>query len=544
MLALAPHILCALLAPQTGPIHPGGTWETYYNFSGNRKTFGRSIANIGDIDKDGYGEIAISAPGFSAGTSASGNIFVFSAKTGDLLYSTISMSGYIGSTIIPMGDIDADGFPDFMVNAPFYHVADLGLVRLYSGRDGSIIRDHVGTGGFYSSWIANLQDLNGDGIAEYAVSAILEYNPPSHYGAVYVYDGKTGAQKYKLTSPSSWRNIFGTFVASLGDYDLDGVPDIGVAHTVTNILIYSGRTGQYLTSLSDSEWSLHNEFINAGDVDGDGFDDLAIGSLNHPATQGIRARFRIYSVVTGETLLSTIAPRQEKLWFGTGPTKVGDINRDGVQDFMFGNITDSHNWTVDPEIGAAYIFSGLDGEILGRFEGTRAYDWYGFDCATMGDLNNDGIPEVAVSGPFAEFGDGLVQIWSLKPFLSANRYKLSAQLGGTVDFEIDFPQTEAKESFAILASTERLGSFDLYGLEVPIPETWLTRFMLSGGRPTGFLNAKGPLDSRGDALATYTAAPGTLLPLLGKYLSLTAVSFSPPMDTREASVPIWIYVHP
>src|SRR5262245_52956838 len=166
--------------------------------SGN---FGVPVENVGDLDGDGAEEVLIGAPAWGGNT---GKVRILSGMG---LTEVHSYAGWhtgqlFGNRAAGGGDVDGDGFPDFIIGAQYTYYPptaayNAGVARVYSGSTGSLIREHASPWADYwrGQSVEILGDTNGDGHAEYVVvdafvsTSLLTANNGS---AFRVYDGATG----------------------------------------------------------------------------------------------------------------------------------------------------------------------------------------------------------------------------------------------------------------------------------------------------------------------------------------------------------------
>jgi hypothetical protein len=165
--------------------------------------FGASLAGAGDLDGDGRADYVIAAPtGFTPSDLPEecrvGHVFVYSGESGVLLFD-LEHPG-TGYTLDGGMDATGDGVPDILVGSDHQGLV-LGA-RLYSGKDGSIVREIEGDifREYIGANVALLDDMDGDGCAELAVA-----NHPTgccvpRSGEVIIYSGKTGARLHSLRS--------------------------------------------------------------------------------------------------------------------------------------------------------------------------------------------------------------------------------------------------------------------------------------------------------------------------------------------------------
>ena len=134
----------------------------------------------------------------------------------------------------------------------------------------------------------------------------------------------------------------------------------------------------------------------AGDYNNDGFDDLIIGrAIDSPGGLNHAGSAIIMSGKDGSTLHQwdgTVASDQ----LGSGVANVGDIDQDGVDDFLIGARGASGNIYAS---GIAYLYSGASNVLLYQLEGEEAGSWFGGYVTGGSDFDSDGIPDLLISSP-------------------------------------------------------------------------------------------------------------------------------------------------
>ena len=146
-----------------------------HEWSGESKgdQFGWEATRLGDLDADGVSDVIVSAPFLQIGGTQVGRIYLYSAKTGDLIREhTGGEAAQLGMGIAPAGDVDGDGQPDYMAGAPGAKQSR-GSATVWSGRTGTEILSASGEtdGDRFGENVWSLGDVNDDGHGDIAVAA-------------------------------------------------------------------------------------------------------------------------------------------------------------------------------------------------------------------------------------------------------------------------------------------------------------------------------------------------------------------------------------
>ena len=313
------------------------------------RRLGFGVTGGGDLDADGTPDYVLGGPAIMGGA---GLVRAHSGRTHAELWTFSGVPrDLLGFDVGIAGDVDRDGHDDVIAGAPNATAAGLpgaGRVFVLSGRDGSILWSRDGTQAFGSlgTGVSGLRDLDGDGVPEQASGAAGDVRaghgkPQFRGGLAYVHDGATGRVLSTL-KPSGTAFSFGLFfVHDAGDVDADGTGDVLVGD-VTDLrqaiagraYVYSGATGQRLRTINgDDAGEGLGIGRGAGDLDGDGHDDLLLGAwLN--STAGFQAgQALLVSGRNGRTLRTfTATGVLEQIGFDTVP--LGDVTADGLPDFL------------------------------------------------------------------------------------------------------------------------------------------------------------------------------------------------------------------
>ena len=133
-----------------------------------------------------------------------------------------------------------------------------------------------------------------------------------------------------------------------------------------------------------------------GDVNGDGHDDIVVGAPGvGTGSMDWTGAAIVYSGLTGTTLL-TIGGEASMDFFGFSVAGPGDLNGDGIPDIVVGAYRCDAG-AVDA--GRVSAYSGSDGALLYQVNGDAAGDKLGHDLASLGDVNGDGVSDIAIGVP-------------------------------------------------------------------------------------------------------------------------------------------------
>jgi hypothetical protein len=391
---------------------------------------GSSIAPAGDFDGDGAADVLVGAPQESGGA-----VHVVSGTDGrDLsVYYGTQSGARLGSSVASLGDLDGDGADDYAFGAPYHHelVTLSGFVTVVSGASGATVHTLIGSGvqNRFGYALANIGDVDADGVDDLAVGAPYDDTSDTNGGRVHVFSMASGNQLFEVGG-SSGGQLFGSSVSGVDDVDGDSVPDvvvgaIGNGNGAGLVRVLSGASGNMLLQIGNASagdelgWAV----AGLGDVDGDGRGDIAVGEPGVDGSLDDEGRVRAFSGASGQPLW-TFSGSNSNARLGVSLARIGDQDCDGVGDLAIGGGDDGSG------SGYARVVSGVDGATLSTCTAGIPAHPGGFtygamvSVAAIGDADGDGRDEVGVGNPLGgTSGGGHVKVFTLNPrFLRPDNY--------------------------------------------------------------------------------------------------------------------------
>jgi hypothetical protein len=380
-----------------------------------RDLSGFAVSRAGDVNGDGFDDVLIGAPQAMASALNSGaSYLVFGSSAGfaanfglanlngtnGVRFDGVAQYNFSGAAVSTAGDINGDGFDDFIIGADrttlrgyatgssyvvFGTAAGMGAHVNLATLDGSHGFRVDGVVGMDMSGcaVAAAGDINGDGIDDLVIGAYDANLNGVNVGAAYVVFGSHAARPAQL-----------------------------------NLEILDGSNGFRLDGVANSDFT--GASVNsAGDINGDGVSDILIGAPNADANgANAGAAFVVFGSASGFASHIELNSLDGHNGFrldgvaagdasGRAVAAVGDINGDGFADFVIG----APGADVSGQnVGASYVVFGgpgtfpaqtnlgqLDGSNGFRIDGVAANDGSGGAVSGVGDLNGDGYDDIVIA---------------------------------------------------------------------------------------------------------------------------------------------------
>jgi hypothetical protein len=395
--------------------------------------YGNSAKTAGDVNNDGFDDLVVGAVGYDDIELNEGAAYLYfgsldgPAESHDWMIQGGERFALAGRSVASAGDVNGDGYDDVIVGVE--GLGDAGGAWVFHGSstgpslvpDWEVLSDSAGGARFGSS-VASAGDVNGDGYDDVVVGApnYFEVGHPHDEGRAFVYYGsENGLSPHPdwVTAGGQANSYYGVSVDAAGDVNGDGFDDVIVsASQYDNGETDEGRAYVYLGSTSglslEPAWVFENNEVRAclggavstaGDVNNDGYDDVLVGQAHNQCwdypSSTIGRAYGFYGSASGLQDVPdwVVEMTQTGSMFGTRLATAGDVNGDGYDDVVVG-APYFDNSQLDQ--GAAFLYlgssAGLSPESAWMIEGDQVEARLGNAVAMAGHVDGDDVTEVIV----------------------------------------------------------------------------------------------------------------------------------------------------
>lgn len=427
---------------------------------------GTAVAEVGDVNGDGYPDFLIGAPYNDDGGLDAGKAYLmlsgpygwtrdFPLADADASFTGEAAGDAAGIAFAGSGDLDGDGFDDLLISAPYNDASydDAGKIYVVFGAvsgwsqntdlassQTQILGESEGDNA--GSCLDVASDVTGNGYCDLLIGARSNSENGDLSGKVYLLFGEAGASWPASVDLGTGEASFvgetahvsaGGSCAGIGDINGDGFGDIAIgassyATGAGKVYVVHGRstgwTESQSLSTSDSSFIGEAAYDNAGrwvagpgDLDSDGYSELLVGApVNaEPGSMGAGQLYIERGTAAGWTQNQNLANSDASLYpppssgrQGWSAEGVGDYNGDGKDDIAVGAPNHLYggtgNGTVNIFLGGAIVWR-MDGPAangLVQFNGEVLADGAGYSVSGAGDVDGDGADEILIGAPYSD----------------------------------------------------------------------------------------------------------------------------------------------
>jgi len=417
----------------------------------------------------------------------------------------------LGNAVASAGDFNADGYDDYLVGVIYAGGSGTGEAYLFFGGPGSDdVADLIFTGGAanegFGCSVAKAGDYDGDGYADIVIGARGSDAAGPNRGRAYIYCGGPSADNVAdfILDGATDNELLGGCVAPAGDVNGDTFDDLVIGAEYCDVMgtdaggayvFFGGPSADVtadmvLNGATDGD-RFGGSVSSAGDINGDGFDDLVIGAARANPFEANQGRVYVYFGGSDPDEVADMVMTGEALgdFFGYSVSSIASLNGYDYPALIVGAPycdADGSN------SGRVYIYHGGPGADTvpdAVWDGESQLDTFGWSVAGLGDVNGDGLDDIVVgahgdgeSGRAYVFyggrwGDGCADL-VLTGAVAGEEFGTSVGAAGDVDgdgFRDILVGAPENDEAGTNAGAAYLYTFSRYRILSPAPDqTWIT----------------------------------------------------------------------
>lgn len=379
-----------------------------------------------------------------------------------------------GNEVVVAGDVNENGHSDLFVGAPGENVQQVesaGAVYLIDGQTGNVLRSfhspNPSNDGVFGAHLSAVEDVNGDDTKDLLVGAPQETVLGNEgAGRAYLFSGSNGKVLKQFAAPrskqsrfSEYEGHFGASVASAGDINNDGIPDLLIGapeETVEkernsgSVYLFSGNSGDLLQRFSSPTPTQDLRFgstISHLEGHGKSRSVLAVGIYSQSESKHKYSESLYFFSYESGRQVGSFDPSEENVVtpYGFSVTTARDVTGDGLDDLLLSSSSSSRVLLVD----------ATKENILETYSPPQSnLSSFGDQVAPTGDVDGDGVIDILVSAPGKKIED----------VEDAGRVYLLSGRGGDPIVWLSSPNATEGGSFgaAVATSINSDGSTDIF----------------------------------------------------------------------------------
>ena len=391
--------------------------------------FGEAVSGAGDVNGDGLDDALFGAPKFDGAVADEGRVYLFLGSREGLeddaaavLAPPLPRVLDFGASVGRAGDVNGDGFDDIIVGAPLAsgsHTAE-GLAFVYYGAAAGLAAQPAWraepadqASASFGDAVSGAGDVNGDGFADVIVGASLYDGTSVDTGGAWVWHGSAAglaASPAWSQAPAAREGWFGAVLSALGDVNRDGFDDVAIgapqdaSSAEGRVYVYQGglaglppQPNLRLDPTNEPDGQYGAAIASGGDVHGDGYNDLFVGAPRWSNQYTYEGKAFLYPG-GAQGLASTAAWEREPAQMNWGEYGQSLVILPDLTDDGDDELVTCQSYQTfpipDEPCELTLYYGGPQPQTLGIGVG-----YTGSHIAAPGDVNGDGYGDLLSSSP-------------------------------------------------------------------------------------------------------------------------------------------------